>query len=424
MHTNEPVAVARTVAHLPTTRPDRLARLSTASVCCLAVTWVLVVMFAPASFLPARLGDSSVPYRAGIAILAGQDPFATINFRYWPVFATLMAPFALLPQSIEARLWTILCTGLAEIGLVLLWRQRSAAGEGSSWRWLLAVALAPPVLILFFLGQYSGMLFGAYAIGLTLLRRHPVTAGLCFAAVAGKPHMALLVVPALLAAAPSATVAFGIGVLFWPIGSVIVAGPDRLIEYLLRMYAVRDSNISLVTLPFASLLPLTGVVHLVLQVGFTALLMVWYAVLLALRLFRGRVARPATVDAVEAAAVGLLPYALIADALFLVPLLLRLGTRPGQPARLAVSLWWILPIVSAATAAFGGGGIAALIGPIAILAAQRERLWGSPPRLWVQDPAPAGLTRRAATDVEAPLPAPGSRFSQPLARLIRARTRQ
>jgi hypothetical protein len=59
-----------------------------------------------------------------------------------------------------------------------------------------------------------------------------------------------------------------------------------------------------------------------------------------------------------------LPYALVSDLLFLLPVLLRLGRRPNRWSWLLVLAWWLLSWVATLLTDRGGGGIAALLPPL------------------------------------------------------------
>ncbi len=118
---------------------------------------------------------------------------ATIHapYPYPPLFALIMAPFALLP--VRAAFWAFSAVGLAAFLAACL------AGR-FAWRdllWLMALPAVPICLV----GGQNGLLSGAFMVaGLRLLPRRPLLAGLAFGLLAFKPQLGLLVPVALLAA--------------------------------------------------------------------------------------------------------------------------------------------------------------------------------------------------------------------------------
>lgn len=338
--------------------------------CFVALLWTVallaVLLLAPDSMIAGRFADAGTYFLAGRAFLHGQNYYAAPDFRQWPLVAAAWAPVAAFPYPIILRLWVLLTLAGSAAGFAALHRRLKRTGACPSARWTLMVVLGPPTLIMLYLGQMSGLCFAAYAVGLGLLDRRPRLAGCCFALMAAKPHLALLAVPALLAAPWSAAVAFGAALLLWPLGSLLAAGPASLPAFLAQVYRIRDSEGGIVASSLSSLLPLHGTVHTALQLASFAALLAGLGVLLAVRLRRGRPLTAATADLATAAALCVLPYALVSELLFLTPLLLRLGVRPGRRAPLLVVAWWIIPWLAALLAPHGLGGVAALLPPLAV----------------------------------------------------------
>lgn len=158
--------------------------------------------------------------------------------------------------------------------------------------------------------------------------------------------------------------AFGAAMLIWPVGSLLVGGPDVFRAFLIQIYAVRDTTSGLVTSSLSSLLPLHGRVHEGAQLALLALLLLGSGWLALRRLRGGRRLSPAAVDLAAALALAALPYALVSDLLFLLPVLLRLGRRPNRWSWLLVLAWWLLSWVATLLTDRGGGGIAALLPPL------------------------------------------------------------
>lgn len=242
-----------------------------------------------------------------------------------------------------------------------------------------------------YLGQMSGLCFAAYAIGLTLLPRHPRAAGCCLAIMVTKPNLALIALPALIAAPSAAGVTFVLAALLWPIGSLLVSGPATLVDFLLRVYAVRDTTLGLVSSSLGSLLPLEGTPHAVVQFALLGALlgmMAW----LWWRRWRGMAfLTDGAVDFAAVMTLAALPYALVSDLLFALPLLLRCAALLGRSAPMLLAAWWVLPWLAAVLAHAGGGGIAALLPPLVTFTVWRRlgprRLFGSPT---LSAPAPPG----------------------------------
>jgi hypothetical protein len=265
-----------------------------------------------------------------------------------------------------------MAAGLAGLRLISGQLERERAGPGRLWSVL--VALGPPFLMLFYLGQMTGPCFLAYCLGRRSLPRRPWLAGLCFSLMAAKPHLALLALPALATGGLAAAVPFALGLLAWPLGSLALYGPAGLTDFVAQLLQVRDSNEGLLGVALSDLLPLTGAAHSAAQVAALAL-----CALVAVAHWRrrhGPGAEPASLDVAAAALLALLPYARLYDLLFAVPLLLRLGR--GRPASTRALLlgWWALPAAGLALLSHGGGGLPSLLAPAAVglwwLNARRE----------------------------------------------------
>lgn len=364
--------------------------------CFVALLWTVallaVLLLAPDSLIAGRFADAGTYFLAGRAFLQGQNYYAGPDFRQWPLVAAAWAPVAAFPYPIILRLWVLLTLAGSTAGFAALYRRLARAGARPSPRWTLMVVLGPPTLIMLYLGQMSGLCFAAYAVGLGLLDRRPRLAGCCFALMAAKPHLALLAVPALLAAPWSATVAFGAALLLWPLGSALVAGPASLPAFLTQVYRIRDSEGGIVASSLSSLLPLHGAAHSALQLASLAVLLAGLGALCVVRLRRGRPLPAATADLATAAALCVLPYALVSELLFLTPLLLRLGVRPGQHTPLLIVAWWTIPWVAALLAPHGLGGVAALLPPLAAVggAALAGDIWPGARRFLFIRPERAG----------------------------------
>ena len=115
-----------------------------------------------------------------------------LPFLYPPPLLLALAPLGRLPYAAAFQLWTAagLCAYAAAIWAVF---PRPAA---------LLASLAPlGVFFCVYSGQNGLLTAAAMAGGLTLLDRRPLAAGVCFALLACKPHLAVLAPVALVAAA-------------------------------------------------------------------------------------------------------------------------------------------------------------------------------------------------------------------------------
>jgi hypothetical protein len=349
---------------------ERGPRLLTVAVATWVVGWLLALLLTPDGVIRGRFDDGGVYYLAGRAYLHGQNYFASPDFRQWPLLAAVWAPVALLPPGLAMRGWMLLIMAALVGGVVLLLRRRDYFPERPDMRWLILAVAGPPTLDMLYLGQMSGACFAAYAAGLALLRRRPILAGCCFALMAAKPHLVLLALPALTTAELPAILAFAGAMLVWPVGSLLVAGPGVFRTFLVQLYDVRDSNVGLVTSSLSSLLPLKGGPHELVQAGLLLLLLAGCGVLAVRRLRGGRRLLSSGVDLATALALAALPYALVSDLLFLLPLLFRLGHHRRQSWALMLA-WWAAPWLATLLTARGGGGMAALLPPLVALAGWR-----------------------------------------------------
>jgi hypothetical protein len=112
------------------------------------------------------------------------------------------------------------------------------------------------------------------------------------------------------------------------------------------------------------------VLHTLVQVSLLAALLVVLGWLLWRRL-RGDVLSAGAADLAAVVVLAALPYALVSDLLFVLPLLLRLTAAQGRAAPVLFAVWWLAPWLAALLAHAGGGGLAALLPPLAALVAWR-----------------------------------------------------
>lgn len=110
---------------------------------------------------------------------------------YPPSFLLLVLGLGLLPYVTSFLVWTVTTLTLFLAGMWQNVRSRTS--------WWLVVAF-PGVWLGLGQGQNQFITAGLAALGLGLLRKHPVWAGVCIGLLAIKPHLALLFPVALLAA--------------------------------------------------------------------------------------------------------------------------------------------------------------------------------------------------------------------------------
>ena len=114
---------------------------------------------------------------------------------YWfypPTFLLAVLPLALLPYLLSFTLFVT--TTLA--GFLLTLRRLVPSG---GWRLALVTLAYPPILLTAFNGQNAFLTAALVGMGLTLLERRPVLAGLCIGLLAIKPQLGALLPLALLA---------------------------------------------------------------------------------------------------------------------------------------------------------------------------------------------------------------------------------
>ena len=121
-------------------------------------------------------------------------PPPPLIWSYPPTALLPVLPLALLPYSWACAAWSL--SGLIAYFL--------AAGVSTVARrdrlaWLTAIALCPGVFTCFMYGQTAFLTSAALITGVRVAQRRPVVAGACFALLAAKPQIAL-VVPVVLAA--------------------------------------------------------------------------------------------------------------------------------------------------------------------------------------------------------------------------------
>ena len=115
----------------------------------------------------------------------------SLNWQYPPTYLLLIAPFAFMPYLVAAPLWS----GLTAFGffaaLRLLTRDRL---------FLFAVMASPAAYVAFITGQNGFFTAGLFIIAALLPHKRPILAGIAAGLLTVKPHLAVLIPIAYLAA--------------------------------------------------------------------------------------------------------------------------------------------------------------------------------------------------------------------------------
>lgn len=110
---------------------------------------------------------------------------------YPPTFLPFVLPFGAMPYLAAFALWTVLTGG------VLMWAARVWGADG----WGLALLAMSPAVVINAFGGQNGALSAAILLGaLYQIDRRPILAGILIGCMAYKPHLAILMPVALLAA--------------------------------------------------------------------------------------------------------------------------------------------------------------------------------------------------------------------------------
>jgi hypothetical protein len=297
-----------------------------------------------------RLGDDTTYYLAGRAVLTGDDPYANPSFRQWPAVAAAYAALALVPPGIALRVWPLAVAAAVALGGFLAWR--SVEAEATAGRhhvgavWASLVLLSLPTHFTVYLGQMTGLCFLAYVFGRTWRERRPFWAGIAFGAMAAKPHLALIALPAVLTASPAVVAGWFVGALMWPLASLVVGGPDGLVAFARQLLHVGQGGDGLISIALVDLVPATGAARTALQAGGLVVLGALLIGLVVRQWCASRPVPPGVLDAAAAAVLALLPYALFYDMLFAAPAMLRAGTRPTLLSRSLLVACWVLPVLA------------------------------------------------------------------------------
>lgn len=325
---------------------------------------------------PAAAYDRAIHFEA-----EKQATYPTIKYQYFfnpPPFLLIMAPLARLPY-----IAAFLVFEAATLAFWLAIGTRVAGGGGAALRCLLAV---PSLWWVLGLGQNAFLTAGLMGLGTLLIDRRPALAGVCFGALAYKPHLALAVPVALAAgrrwrAVAAAAATLGLicalttllfGIETWAAFLAMVRGAGREIgsgDVLFAAHIDPAGAARFAGLPWAVARPLGALVVLA---AAAALALVW----------RRGASREARGAALAAASLMLVPFALFYDlvmASLAAAWLARAGRArgflAGEPAALVVCVLANLVcsiVVVARPASFAPLG--AVVAPV-LLALAVRRAW-------------------------------------------------
>jgi alpha-1,2-mannosyltransferase len=155
-------------------------------------------------------------------------------FYYPPTFLLMAKMLALLPYALSLFLWQAGGLGVYAASI------RKILPQQSNMLWL--ILGFPAVFLALGHGQNSFLTTALFATGLLCLRNRPMLAGMCFGMLAYKPHLAMLIPIALLAAGHIKTIfAAGMTVLVFCGVSAAVLGPDIFSAYLAITHATQNA---------------------------------------------------------------------------------------------------------------------------------------------------------------------------------------
>ena len=287
--------------------------------------------------LDGRAEEIYVPggYLALAAEWLGPDyPFHT--FSYPPTMLAALAPLGTIGYVPALIAWTTLGLGAAALG---------AGG--------IRALVAPAVFLNAVLGQTGALLGACFASGAGVLTTRPVLAGVLFGLLAMKPHLALFVPVALIAARAWITLGTGALTVFGLVAvSVLLYGTGPWMDWVTHASALQTQFMLYGTGPFQALSTsmfmaarLAGLAPehaLALQIPWTAgaAFIVWRAY---------RAARPDAGAILALATAAGSPYLLAYDLVLLAPATLLLLDHAGNENRfdrMASHTLWCLPLAA------------------------------------------------------------------------------
>lgn len=357
-----------------------------------AILWIVATAHGLNDYAGRPLGtDFSSFHAAGRLVLEGRDPFdqaalyrmeksafggATpyYAFSYPPVFLLPAAALAMLPYAMALALWLALTFGFYLAAMAVLQARFDAASDSERPLFLLVAAAFPGVFVNLSHGQNGFLAAGLMTMGLALLDRRPLAAGLCFGLLAFKPQLGLLIPFALAAggrwksfAAAAATVAVFVLV------SVMAFGAESWRGFLSAMTFSRQAILDHDGVGYAKMISVFAAARLWhaplgLAYGVQAIAAVT-VILLVMRLWRSSADIRLKGAALCLGTLLATPFALDYDLMLLAPALALVaahGRKQGfAPFALSLlTLLWAMPLLNRPVATV----TPILLAPLAILA--------------------------------------------------------
>jgi alpha-1,2-mannosyltransferase len=330
---------------------------------------------------PAQVYDVAAHQVAQTALFPASESY--VAFFYPPVFLLLCLPLAVLPYLWSLGLW-LAVTGFACHRVLRAWLGTQFGA--------LPILAFPATLSNLGHGQNAFLSAALFGGGALMLDTRPIAAGLCLGALVYKPHLAIVVPIALIAARRwRALFSAAVSATAFCLASLAVFGADAWWAFLntsplarmaLEQNMVGDEKMQSV---FAGVRLLHGGLTLAYGLQIVAALGVCAALVdLQRRAFRSRAEGPAMVAAALLASPFLLDYDLV---LLAIPLAwiaresLRTGFLPWEKIILAVA--FILPLASRSIATYAGIPVAPfVIAAVFVLVLRRASEPAPAPALW------------------------------------------
>lgn len=176
-----------------------------------AILWIIATAHGLSDYAGRPLGtDFSSFHTAGRLALEGRNPFEQAalyraeqaafgnatryySFSYPPIFLLPAAALAMLPYATALALWLALTFGFYLAAMAVLRTRFDTESDTEKPLFLLVAAAFPGVFVNLSHGQNGFLAAGLMAMGLALLDRKPLAAGLCFGLLAFKPQLGLLI---------------------------------------------------------------------------------------------------------------------------------------------------------------------------------------------------------------------------------------
>ncbi|MBT5191092.1 MAG: DUF2029 domain-containing protein [Rhodospirillaceae bacterium] len=274
-----------------------------------------------------------------------QGPIKYLPWLYPPPILLLAAPLASLPYLPAFAVWVLAQLGLLAAAL------RGAGKSGTAYLGTIFAAIVFPATINNMLAGQNGALSAALlGGGLVLLKKHPGLAGLLLGCLIYKPHLALMLPVALLAAGAWRTIATGLasamalsllslvafGAAPWAAFWANTATGMWALEYGSDHWAKMATVFSTLRLLGVEIALAYGIQIAAAAFAAAAVIMVWR---------RGTASLPLRGSALLLATFLATPYAFFYDLVVLIFVIVWLGQgRVGRYGRSIVGFMWLAPV--------------------------------------------------------------------------------